>query len=627
MAKNLARASTQKVLTPADAKEKVIALITEGYTVEEACTVVGRKKNTYLDWRKRDKDFAAAIDDVRTVRAEERTTGKPQVPDFPEFCADWLKQPLNEHQLRMWDVISGKSPRNLHDSMTYEPGYEDRVLINTPPDHAKSTSFTVNHTVWQIHKNPDIRIVIMTQGIDLAKKFLYEIKQKLTSPIYREMHIRFAPEGGWKDPDNSWTGDAIYVRGKNADGVQKDPTVQVLGLKGTIYGSRADLIVMDDCVTTKNAREINFQTTILDREIESRLPPSTEGGGLLLILGTRVAPQDLYKTLMDVRDGDDNRVWTYFRQPAVLDYGDGPSDTWTTLWPTRWPGAALAKRRRGNNWNLVYQQLDVDDEMTFKPDAVNASVNGVRFPGLGPFVSGPGSRDGGLSGLYLVGGLDPAAAGNTAMIIAALDRETGKRWILDGWNKPNATADQIIRQFQDFTQVYQLHEWVIEQNALQRFITQIPEVEQFARSRGCRITPHFTNKNKFDSDWGVQTMAPLFDSCVSWNSAKNLYDPVPRTKHLIELPSFRQNAWVHDLIQQLTIWQPEGMAQKQKTDLVMALWFTHIAFQAQMNRKKSVMTHLKNAFVTAGGRERQKTINLRELREAKRDEQLRGIAV
>jgi hypothetical protein len=48
-------------------------------------------------------------------------------------------------------------------------------------------------------------------------------------------------------------------------------------------------------------------------------------------------------------------------------------------------------------------------------------------------------------------------------------------------------------------------------------------------------------------------------------------------KRLIDLPSLRQNQWVNDLVQQLTIWQPENMAQKQKTDLVMALWFTHIA--------------------------------------------------
>ena len=144
----------------------------------------------------------------------------------------------------------------------------------------------------------------------MASRFLGEIKFKLTSPQYREMHMRFAPEGGWKDPDNSWTQTAIYVKGKGGD---KDPTVQALGLKGQIYGARSDVIILDDIVTSKNAGEIGTQMILLDREIESRLPSEQEGGGLLLALGTRVAPQDIYRHLIDVVGYDDERVWTYFR--------------------------------------------------------------------------------------------------------------------------------------------------------------------------------------------------------------------------------------------------------------------------------------------------------------------------
>lgn len=614
MPANLARPAPQKKTPVDEAKAKVLDLIRDGYGVREAMAVVDRKEETYKDWRKTDPQFRKAVDTIRSARADEKNTGRPPVPDFETFCRDWLKQPLFPHQLRMLDAIEGREPRDMHSSMSFEAGYDNRVLINVPPDHAKSTTFSANWVVWNIYKNPDVRVVIMSQGLDLAKKFLYEIKFKLTSPVFREMQMRFGPEGGWKDPQNEWTTDAIYVRGKNQNGVQKDPTVQAMGLKGTIYGQRADIIIMDDCITTKNAKELTFQMNVLEREIESRLPSDQEGGGLLLVLGTRVAPHELYRHLKDVRDADENRVWTYFRQPAVLDYGNGDSASWKTLWPERWNGPALARRRRASNWNLVYQQLDVDDEMTFKVDAVNASINGARFPGRGPFEFGPGSRPGGLSGLYMVGGLDPAAAGNTAIIIAGLDRESGKRFVLDGWNKPNATADQIIERFQWFTNEYRLNEWVIEQNALQRFIAQIPQVLQYAQARGCKVSPHFTNANKFDSDWGVQTMAPLFDSCVEYNEQLKRFMPTPPEDRLMELPSTRQNAWVNELIQQLTIWQPEGMAQKQKTDLVMALWFTHIAHTRQMNRGQNRLRFLTSPFTTPGRRRRQTTINLAELR-------------
>src|SRR5882762_7812307 len=339
MATSLARSSGQKKISTNDAKERVLQLIADGFTVPAAMSVVERTEETYRSWRKVDAHFKAQVDAIRGARAEEKETGRPAVPDFETFCREWLKQPLAIHQLRMLDVLEGREPRELHQSMNYEPGYPNRVVINVPPEHGKSTTFTVNYSVWRIHKDPNVRIVIMSQSLKKAKEFVYEIKLKLTSPLYREMHLRFAPEGGWKDESYPWTSTEIYVRGKgetDVDKIGKDPTVQALGLGGQIYGTRSDLIFMDDVITLKNARDIERQMLFLDREVESRLPPDQMGGGLLAILGTRVSPQDLYRELMDVVDADDERVWTYLRMPAVLDYGNGDSETWQTLWPARW---------------------------------------------------------------------------------------------------------------------------------------------------------------------------------------------------------------------------------------------------------------------------------------------------
>lgn len=617
MAQNRARAGTKKDLPVAEAKAKVIAAIEDGLSVREAVALAGRKENTYWDWRKRDKDFAERIDMIRAVRGDEKRSGRPEVPDFPEFCERYLHQPLYPHQLRMWDVIEGREPRDLLDPMTYEPGFKNRVLINVPPHHAKSTTFTVNYVVWLIHKNPDIRVVIVSKGANLAKDFLYEIKLKLTSSQYSEMHLKFAPEGSWKDKEGAWTADRIYVKGKNeTDGIQKDPTVQAMGFKGQIYGKRIDVLILDDIIDSQNAREVESQLRTINRDMSSRMPPShDQTSGLFAVLGTRVAPMDIYRVLMDQEDGDGRRVWTHFRQPAVLDYGDGDSKTWQTLWPEKWPGPALAVNRVDTGWNLFYQQLDVEDEMTFRAEAVNASINGRRFPGL-MTPAGEGHRPGGMAGLYIAIGLDPAASGNTAMIVCGLDRETQKRWVIDGWNKPSATSAEIIEKFKQFTEMYRPNEWVIEENAFQRFLAQLPEIVDFARARGVKIRPHQTQKNKFDPDWGVSTMGPLFDSCVKWNDDRHRWEPTHNG--LIELPSTRQNKWVNDLVQQLTIWQPQGMAQKQKTDLVMALWFTHLALTDQIQRKKPQRTHMRTPFTTPAQVRAQGVIDLQALREERR---------
>jgi len=621
---NFARPGTKKAIGAKEAKARVVDRIQEGLKVAEAMATVQRKPETYKSWMQDDAAFRDTINSIREAQSETRHTGRPAVPGFEEFCRDFIHQPLFLHQLQMFDVIEGRPPRDIHPSMDYLPGYPNRVIINVPPEHGKSTTFAVNYSLWRIHKDPNIRIVIMSQGKDLARRFMGEIKFKLTSQQYLPMHMRFAPEGGWKDKLAQWTNDAIYVKGKGTgtrEGEIAHPTVQALGLGGQIYGTRSDLIFMDDTITTKNCREIPRQMILLDREIESRLPSEQEGGGQLILLGTRVAPIDLYRTLMEVTDGDDERVWTYFRMPAVLDYGDGKPGTWTTLWPWKWNGPSLSKRKRGTSWALIYQQLNIDDEMTFTAEAVDASVNGLRFPGLMTKI-GQGHREGGMDGLYVVAGLDPAATGFSAIVVQALDRATEKRYVLDGWNHRDATASDIINKVKYFTELYGLHEWVIETNALQRFIGQLPELVDFLRARGCKLTKHYTTaKTKFDSDWGISSLGPLFDTCgvPDPSNPSGRWKRTP-TKALVELPSPRQNAWVQDLIQQLTTWKPEGMTQKgEKTDLVMAYWFGSLAFSRILNRKKATQTHMSSPFMSVGAKGRQQVIDLVAMRREKQE--------
>lgn len=620
----LANPSTKKDISVKDAKARVLDLIAEGMQIVPAMNAVGRKEATYLDWRKNDSDFRAKVDAIRATRDEVKKTGRPTVPDFDVFCERYLRQPLFPHQLRMWDVIEGREPRDMHDSMTYEPGYSNRVLINVPPDHAKSTTFTVNYSVYRIAKNPDVRIAILCASQRLAKQFLYEIKQKLTSPLYREMQQLFAPDGGWKDPDNSWSADAIYVKGKNtSDGILKDPTVEAHGWGATIYGARLDLIFMDDVIVTKNAGEHEKQMVVLDREVESRLPPEDEGGGKLIILGTRVAPVDLYRQLQEVLDADDDRVWTYFRQPAVLDYGNGDSRTWTVLWPERWSGKSLAKRKRGDaQWNLIYQQLNVSDNMTFNARAVAASINQRRFPGSLK-SSAMGHRPEGMSGLYVIGGLDPASVNYTSMIVMAVDPATQKRYILDGFNKKGTLPHEMRERIKYFTDTYHINEWVIETNAFQKSITQDVELVQFLRSRGCKLTPNYTSDNKRDPDFGIATMGPLFDSAghPDPQALNGPWVPTPATA-LIELPSSRQNSWVAELVQQLTTWEPQGMSQKAKTDLVMALWFCEIAAKKILDRGQHKIRYRDNPFTNRAAVKARKVVNLADVRRQLLEESL-----
>jgi hypothetical protein len=156
------------------------------------------------------------------------------------------------------------------------------------------------------------------------------------------------------------------------------------------------------------------------------------------------------------------------------------------------------------------------DEAVFPVGAVEASVNKARAAGsLGSRRCGrrrPGDMN--PKYLYIVGGLDPATVGKTAMIVMALDRMSGKRIVLDGFNMANCPPARMREQVKIFTTKYAIKEWVIERNAFQRYLTQDEELRMFLYGQGCILREHFTSSNKYDEDFGVMSMAPLFLSCV-----------------------------------------------------------------------------------------------------------------
>lgn len=622
VARNLARRGPKRALDADAAKARVLELLARGYLVEAAMREVARRPETYREWRRTDPEFRDKVDYVRAVAERSKSSGTSPnvVPDFPEFCRDFLGQPLGEHHVRIWDALNGREPRDLHPNMNYRPGWPERLLINVPPGHGKSTAFTVNYVTWRIHKDPNVKIIIISKSQPMAKKFLGAIKQRLTSSLYKEMHVAFAPNGGWKDPDNSWTTTEIYVQGKG-DG-EKDPTVQALGLRGHIYGARADLILLDDVVTLENVGQSEAQIEWIAQEVISRLPE--DEAGQLIVCGTRVAAMDLYKVMRDdFVDYEGEPVFTYFSQPAVLEYGDSPND-WVTLWPyttnrkgeqvRKWDGKALAKRRSemrdDRRWALVYQQADVSDHSTFPPEAVEASVNGRRNPG--PLKAGAWGHATTMEQCYVVAGLDPATTGYTASVVYAVHRRTGRRFILDAFNRRDTSPAEMRAMVKSFTTRYGIREWRIETNAYQRAIVQDEELKQWLYANGAIVRGHYTTGNKYDESFGIASMAVLFLSCIEGDPENSRGWRRTKDGGLIELPNKRLSQSVASLCEQLVVWQPNQKNLVQ--DLVMALWFAELAARDYIGVDGLGRdTHLDSPFMSRRDRRLQVVVDLNEL--------------
>ena len=601
-------------------KKQVIDFLMQGYSVQKAMDAVGRSVKTYEYYRKTDEQFATAIDKIRSMTARgEVGSPRGEVPPFPEFSSKYLGVDVFPHQKHWIDLLEGREPEDLHPAISYEPGSTDLLIVNTPPEHAKSTTITVNYAVYRICQNPNIRIMIVSKTQAMAQKFLLSIKNRLTHPRYQDLQLTFGPPGGYEKNSDSWKQDLIYLSSESRDSGEKDPTVQAVGIRGHIYGARADLIIMDDCVDHTNAHEYEKQIDWIQSEVMSRID---NDGGRLLVVGTRLRPRDLYSELRDpMRYPDETSPWTYFAQPAVLEFAEDAKD-WVTLWAKtnmppvsgngvpdenglydKWTGPALHKKRSRmspNLWAMVYQQQQVHEDSAFPSDAIKGVINGARNIGVIP-KGKHGVRPNGMDGLIVVAGLDPAGSGYTAAVVLGLDISTQKRYLLDVSNVAGMKPDDIRNLIKDWTVRYKISEWRVEKNAFQTMLTQDREVRQFLTQNGSMLREHHTGQNKWDTDFGVASLTTLF---YGWDE----------DNALIEFPSTHASEGLKALIEQLVTWYPDA-PKSQKTDTVMAFWFAELGCRDRLTNA-SVFARNHNSmsmFHTRYDNSRQYTVNLDEL--------------
>jgi hypothetical protein len=533
---------------------------------------------------------------------------------YPDFCEQFLDAKLFDHQLNWLDLIEGKEPRWQPPGLTYEPGDPNRVLINVPPEHAKSTTITTNYVTYKIVTNPNARVIIVSKTQGMARKFLGAIKTRLSHPAYIKLQTAFGPNGGYKADATQWSADMIYL-GTGRDSGEKDPTVQALGFGSQIYGARADLIILDDVVMNSNAHDWEKQIEWLQKEVITRLGRH----GKLLIVGTRVAPIDLYKM---IRDGSQwtggKSPFTYCAMPAVLEFDEKP-ENWKTLWPKsnmqendidevgedglypKWDGPSLFKRRSEvapSVWAMVYQQEDVVEDSIFSPTCVAGSVNGMRK--RGPLKAGVPGHPKNVDSGYTIIGIDPAMQGATAAVVITYNRADGRIYVLDAINMTEPTPAKIQGLIEEWVPKYRPQELRIETNAHQKYYALDQELRNYLASFGCQLNSHFTGRNKWDAAMGVASMSSLFGTTRDGRFQDN---------NLIELPSNEGSEGLKALVQQLITWKPDT---RNPTDCVMALWFAVIRARELMQQNSGIAHYQNNRWATRYQREQRGTINLDE---------------
>jgi hypothetical protein len=606
------------------AKKVILECLAEGLTVEQACGVAGKSIKTYEYYRRSDPKFKSLSDRTR-LGAINKNFSESEVADldFVSWRSRFLKSVTFPHQRNLIDTIEGRDPGWLHPSMRFERGTaNNRILINIPPNHAKSMTVTVDYVTYKIVNNPNFRVLIVSQTQRLAADFLYAIKQRLTHPMYEELQQAYAAGVGFNTKSASWQATRVTFGEELRESSEKDPNIEAVGIGGQIYGKRADMIIIDDAVTLSNANDFERQIKWLTQDVRSRLNPT----GKLVVVGTRVASVDLYRELRNPDRYPGGLVpWTYLAMPALLEPNEDP-EAWVTLWPysdqpfdgqeesdktedglyPRWNGRHLYNERQAmdaSTWALVYQQQDISDNAVFDPVCVKGSIDQMRR--YGALTAGYPGHPKTTQGFHFVCGLDPAMVGDTAAICYAIDRATHKRYIVDAVKITGPTPAQIRQLMFEWTDLYKPSEWIVERNAFQSFLTQDEGIRQYLATRGVLLREHHTGNNKWDAGFGVASMSTLFGTKQS--------DGKHHRDNLIHLPS-DQSENIKALIEQLITWSP---TTKGKTDMVMALWFCEIRAREIIQNGQHNVHHMKNPFLSRAEKAKRVVVNLDDLFEQK----------
>jgi hypothetical protein len=429
-----------------------------GVTRARLSQQVGEKRRALADMDSRSKAAAAArqvetapaiVPDAvieGTVVPKLEVTGEARrIPPFPEFvrkyfgtleCPDCGRHhELPDFHVEMMEALAGP---------------DKRLLVNMPPYHSKSTVATVQHTVYELCRDPNTRVLVVSKSQKLAERFLYQITKYLSDPnVYPDDANLLMDWGPFNTGGEQWNKQQLYIAGRQS--AEKDPSVSALGVGGHIYGIRADTIKFDDIAdleNQRNAERVKEMLTWCTQEAASRVGRN----GKLQFIGTRISAGDIYSYLQDLPS------FRTVRYPCILD-----EEQKLTLWPDHFPFESAALQRESmaiEQWQLVYQNVDTPGfGASFPPEVVEATYDAARP--LGHYDPR----------WALVAGLDPAGAnsqsGYTALVLVGVDLQSGMRYLVDLVAVKQMKAPQLRDQIFDWADKYPLRELRVESNGLQ----------------------------------------------------------------------------------------------------------------------------------------------------------------
>jgi len=388
------------------------------------------------------EDVGAALSRLRVIRREmarKAVLGKGRM--------DVLASHVLGYQVR---------PSHL-ELIRFQSQAAETCLQLAPRGYGKSTILTVTRAIFEIIRDPNIRILMASNTQLQAEVFLREIKFHLEhNPRVREYFGTFASADKWDTRE-------IVVATKTSSA--KESTITCVGVCGAVVSRHYDLIIADDMVDEENSR------TELQREKVriwwyKTLLPCLEPDGRLYILGTRYHYLDLYGYL--IKNEYENR------HQVIRAIGEDGSTPWPEKFSLEW-----LEERKKQSGSIIFNAQYQNDTSLMKGDIFREQW--FRFYDTQPD----------WPGMEFFVGCDPAATRRESIlskgkadsdwwtiVVGARDCQGDKPstdiYVKELW-RGRCTKEEYLTKLKEVNQHYKPRRVVIETVAAQEYLAQDAE--------------------------------------------------------------------------------------------------------------------------------------------------------
>lgn len=322
--------------------------------------------------------------------------------------------------------------------------HSGRTMLFLPPGSAKSTYATVVSPTWAMGYRKGFKVIAVSYGSDLAKKFGRRMRSVVKQPAFQTLFDTTLSSESSAADEWALENGSEFMGG---------------GILSGITGNRADFIPIDDPIKGRQEAdsEVTRKRTIeaYQDDILTRLKP----GGSVMITQTRWHLDDLAGSILpegyngesgmiECRDGN---TWEVICIPAQAERADDPlgRQVGEYIWPEWFPESHWDTFKRiPRTWSALYQQRPAPESGDyFKREWIHTADT------LPPRET-----------MLVYGGSDYAVTANggdyTVHVVVGIDSD-GRMWLLDLW-RGQASSDVWVDAFCDLVTKWKPIGWAEE---------------------------------------------------------------------------------------------------------------------------------------------------------------------